>query len=117
MTLKDFPVHYDIAILGGGFGGSISALVAKQLGMKAVLIEKNTLPRFAIGESSTPQADIMLDFIGNKYNLPQLKPFATYGAWKNAYPNILCGPKRGFTYINHLGNKEELLVAANLFLP
>ena len=106
-------MHYDIAILGGGFGGSISALVAKQLGMEAVLIEKSTLPRFAIGESSTPQADIMLDFIGNKYNLPQLKPFATYGAWKNAYPNILCGPKRGFTYINHLGNKEELLVAAN----
>ncbi len=41
-----------------------------------------------------------------------LKPFASYGPWKENYPDISCGPKRGFTYINHRGG-GELLVAAN----
>jgi FADH2 O2-dependent halogenase len=80
--------------------------------MNPILIERGTHPRFAIGESSTPQADIALEHIACKYNLPTLAPLVRYGTWKNAYPSVACGPKRGFTYIHHQGN-EELLVAAN----
>lgn len=105
-------MHHDVAILGSGFGGSIAALIAKQLGMNPILIERGKHPRFAIGESTTPQADIALANIADTYNLPRLKPLAQYGRWKEMYPNIACGPKRGFTYINHQG-QGELLVAAN----
>lgn len=104
---------YDLAILGSGFGGSITALVAKQMGMKPVLFEKKTHPRFAIGESSTPQANIALSNIATKYNLPRLHPLAKYGSWKETYPELGCGAKRGFTYIQHPNVENELLVAAN----
>jgi FADH2 O2-dependent halogenase len=106
-------MHHDVAILGAGFGGSIAALIAKQMGMNPVLIEKGSHPRFAIGESSTPQADIALQHIAEKYNLPRLKPLVTYGTWKETYPDLSCGPKRGFTYIHHGSAGGELLIAAN----
>ena len=105
-------MHHDLAILGAGFSGSLCALIAKQIGMNSILIEKGSHPRFAIGESSTPQADIALANIAEKYNLRNIKPFSSYGTWKETYPDISCGPKRGFTYINHCGG-GELLVAAN----
>jgi FADH2 O2-dependent halogenase len=106
-------MQYDVAILGSGFGGSITALIAKQMGMNPVLIEKGSHPRFAIGESSTPQANIALATIAETYNLPRLKPLARYGSWKGTYPELNCGPKRGFTYIHHPNIENELLVAAS----
>ena len=106
-------MQYDLAILGSGFGGSITALIAKQMGMNPVLIEKGSHPRFAIGESSTPQADIALATIAETYNLPRLKPLSRYGTWKDAYPDLNCGPKRGFTYMHHPDIDNELLVSAS----
>ena len=106
-------MQYDLAILGSGLGGSITALIAKQMGMNPVLIEKGKHPRFAIGESSTPQADIALANIAETYNLPRLAPLARYGTWKETYPELNCGPKRGFTYIHHPNIENELLVAAS----
>ena len=103
----------DLAILGSGFGGSICALVAKQMGLHPVLIESGCHPRFTIGESSTPQANIALANIADTYNLPRLKPLARYGSWKETYPELDCGPKRGFTYIHHPNIENELLVAAS----
>ncbi len=50
----------DIAIVGGGFGGALMAMVARRLGRSVVLIERGTHPRFAIGESSTPLASLLL---------------------------------------------------------
>jgi FADH2 O2-dependent halogenase len=106
-------MQYDLAILGSGFGGSITALIAKQMGMNPVLIEKGSHPRFAIGESSTPQADIALATIAETYNLPRLKPLSRYGTWKDTYPDLNCGPKRGFTYMHHPDIDNELLVSAS----
>ena len=107
-------MHHDLAIIGAGFGGSITALIAKQIGMNPVLIEQGTHPRFAIGESSTPQADIALAKIAETFDLPRLRPLSKYGSWKETYPKLNCGAKRGFTYIHHPNIEEELLVTATL---
>ena len=64
-------MHHDLAILGAGLGGSITTLVAKQMGLNPILIERGKHPRFAIGESATPQADIALASIAETYNLDQ----------------------------------------------
>ena len=106
-------MRHDLAIIGSGLGGSITALIAKQMGMDPVLIEKGSHPRFTIGESATPQADIALASLADTYNLPRLKPIARYGTLKEAYPELHCGPKRGFTYIHHPNIDDELLVAAS----
>jgi FADH2 O2-dependent halogenase len=116
------PMHFDVAVLGAGFGGSLTALILDRLGLKVAVIERGTHPRFAIGESSTPTADMVLRDLSNRYSLPNLMPITSYGSWQQAYPELVCGPKRGFSYFAHQRGKEfqptrthtnELLVAAS----
>jgi FADH2 O2-dependent halogenase len=111
---------FDLAIVGSGFGGSLLAMIARQLGLRVVLLEKGRHPRFAIGESSTPLANLLLEELATRYDLPRLKPFCKWGTWQNEYPNIACGLKRGFTFLHHEKDKafsgapsEQLLVAAS----
>lgn len=114
---------YEFAVIGSGFGGSITAMGLKRLGYKVCLIEKGTHPRFAIGESSTPIADMILRDIAEDYNLPFLKQISRYGEWQKYYPEVRCGLKRGFSYYHHQKggkfetdsfHKNELLVAASV---
>jgi len=112
----------DVAIIGAGFGGSLTALICERIGLRPVLIERGTHPRFAIGESSTPIADLVLRSLAEKYDLPRLTPLSRYGSWRRTYPDVTCGLKRGFSYFHHrtgepfaphVDHSNELLVAAN----
>ncbi len=112
----------DVAIIGAGFGGSLTALLCQRIGLHPVLIERGTHPRFAIGESSTPVADLILGQLARRYDLPQLIPLTHYGSWKRTYPDVACGLKRGFSYFHHqrgepfvpcADHANELLVTAN----
>ena len=92
---------FDLAIVGSGFGGSLLAMVARRLGLRVVLLERGRHPRFAIGESASPLAGVVLEGLADRYGLPRLTPLASYGAWKRSYPDVVCGLKRGFTYFKH----------------
>lgn len=92
---------FDLAIVGSGFGGSLTALVARRLGLDVILLERGTHPRFAIGESSTPMSNILIETIARDFDLPRLAPFSRYGTWKKAHPEIGVGPKRGFSFYGH----------------
>jgi FADH2 O2-dependent halogenase len=111
---------FDLAIVGSGFGGSLLAMIARQLGFRVVLLEKGRHPRFVIGESSTPLANLLLEELATRYDLPRLKPLCKWGAWQREYAHIACGLKRGFTFLHHEKDKafsgarsEQLLVAAS----
>ncbi len=113
---------FDLAVIGSGFGGSLLAMLARRLGRSVVLLERGRHPRFAIGESSTPLANLLLEELARRYGLPEVAPLAKWGSWQKARPEIACGLKRGFTFYHHvLGQpwKEtphrgnELLVAAS----
>jgi FADH2 O2-dependent halogenase len=52
--------HFQIAVVGSGFAGSLMAMMAQRLGLSTVLIERGRHPRFVIGESSTPLANLLL---------------------------------------------------------
>ena len=112
----------DIAVIGSGFGGSLLAMIARRLGRSVVLVEKGKHPRFAIGESSTPLANLLLDELARKYDLPRLRRLTEWGKWQESHPGLACGLKRGFTFYHHsLGRpfiddgsrKNQLLVAAS----
>ncbi len=92
---------FDLAIVGSGFGGSLLALIARRLRRSVVLIERGRHPRFAIGESASPLAGVLLEQLADRYDLPRIRPLASYGAWQRAYPEIGCGLKRGFSYFKH----------------
>ena len=112
----------DIAIFGSGFSGSLMALIFHHLGLKPVLIDKATHPRFTIGESSTPIADMILRSLADTYSLPRVRPLSAYGTWQDTYPELVTGRKRGFSYFDHhvgqpfvpeATHSNELLVAAS----
>ena len=97
-------------------------MIARQLGRSVILIERARHPRFAIGESSTPLANLLLEEIARDYQLEPLMPLTKWGTWQLAYSDIACGLKRGFTFYHHeLGKswkadesrRNELLVAAS----
>lgn len=114
---------YDIAVIGAGFAGSLTALGLDQLGYNVLLVEKEKHPRFAIGESSTPIADMILRDLAERYDLSWLRCFSRYGSWQDRHPEVPCGIKRGFSYFSHQGghpfrtnevHSRELLVAASV---
>ncbi len=113
---------FDIAIIGSGFAGSLTAMIARKLGRTVVLLEKGKHPRFAIGESSTPLANLILEELSERYDLPAIRPLTKWGAWQNTHPEIACGLKRGFTFFHHEAgrafqddesHRNQLLVAAS----
>jgi FADH2 O2-dependent halogenase len=112
----------DVAVLGGGFAGSLMALVLRRVGRSAVVLERGTHPRFAIGESSTPLCNLSLESVARDFGLPRLMPLTEYGRWQRGYPHLACGLKRGFTFAQHeegrpfvprADHANELLVAAS----
>jgi FADH2 O2-dependent halogenase len=103
-------VQVDLVIVGSGFGGSVMAMVARRLGLSVVLLEQGRHPRMAIGESTTPLSNLLLERISATYDLPRLAPLAKWGSWQRLYPQIACGLKRGFSFFHQ---EERLLVAAS----
>src|SRR5256885_9261408 len=115
-------MDFDVAVVGSGFAGSLFAMILRKLGHSVVLIERGRHPRFVIGESSTPLANLLLEVLARRYGLPRLLPLSKWGTWQRAYPHVGCGLKRGFTFYHHSWgqpfqsdalHESELLVAAS----
>jgi FADH2 O2-dependent halogenase len=118
MSTGDFQV----VVIGSGFAGSLIAMMARRLGFSTALIERGRHPRFAIGESSTPLANLLLEEIAVEYDLPFLRPLCKWGSWQEKNPRIACGLKRGFTFYHHqlgrpfqpdAGRRRQLMVGAS----
>ena len=121
-TVRRVKQSCEVAIVGSGFAGSLLARVLTMLGYDVVLLERGTHPRFAIGESSTPLANLSLERIGIRYGMDDCYNLATHGRWLAHHPELRRGLKRGFTYYRHHPNQrfanrgldsERLLVAAS----
>jgi tetracycline 7-halogenase / FADH2 O2-dependent halogenase len=117
-------IEADVAIVGSGFAGSLTALALNRRGFRVVLVERGRHPRFAIGESSTPLASLLLEEIADRYDLPRIRAFSKWGTWQRAHPDVACGLKRGFTFFFHQHGEpfadtgehdRQLMVAASPF--
>ncbi len=113
---------YDLAVVGSAFAGSLIAAIARRLGRTVVLIERDHHPHFAIGESSTPLTNLLLEELTTQYNLPSIRAFSKWGSWQRAHPHVAAGLKRGFSFYHHSFSQpwkrrpersNELLMAAS----
>ena len=111
-----------VAVIGSGFAGSLMARVLAVLGHDVVLLERGAHPRFAIGESTTPLANLSMERLARRYGLRDCWSLAAHGRWLEELPQLKRGLKRGFTfYRHHPGTafenagleSERLLVAAS----
>lgn len=107
-----------VAVVGSGFAGSLLARVLAIQGHDVVLLERGTHPRFAIGESSTPLANLALERLARRYGMDDCFDLAAHGRWVARFPALRRGLKRGFTFYRHrrgrpFAGDERLLVAAS----
>ena len=86
------------------------------------MVERGRHPRFAIGESSTPLANLLLEELADRYDLPHIRVFSKWGTWQRSRPDVAGGLKRGFTFYFHRPGEpfaddrdhaRQLLVAAS----
>ena len=123
MTLLPLEkIDVDVAVVGSGFAGSLTALGLLKRGHRVALIERGRHPRFAIGESATPLANLLLEELADTYDLPSVRAFSQWASWQRTHPNVAAGLKRGFTFYFHepdcaFGDPDDrgrqLLVAAS----
>lgn len=111
-----------VAVVGSGFAGSLLARVLAVLGHDVVLLERGAHPRFAIGESTTPLANLSMERLARRYGLTDCYQLAAHGRWLEHFPQLRRGLKRGFTFYRHHPGQpfadrgfdsERLLVAAS----
>lgn len=114
---------FDVVVVGSGFGGTLLATILAKLGYRVAVIDRGRHPRFAIGESSTPIADAILEDLARSYELDELLALTRYGTCRRHHPTMGVGCKRGFSYFGHQPNQEfnsdesnanQLLVAASV---
>ncbi len=120
--LPHHRIDADVAIVGAGFSGALAALALSTRGQRVVLIERGRHPRFAIGESTTPLTNLLLEEFAARYELPRIASFSKWGTWQRDHPDVACGLKRGFTFLFHrpgepfadtAARDRQLLVAAS----
>lgn len=116
------PERREIVVVGSGFAGSLLARLLAFRGRDVLLVERGRHPRFALGESSTPLGNLVLERLAARYEQPDLHELATHGRWMRTRPHLLRGLKRGFTFYHHRpdepfrngpANESRLLVAAS----
>ena len=91
----------DVAIVGSGFAGSLTALALRSIGRSVVLLERGSHPRFAIGESTTPLTNLLLEQLCDRYGLERVRALSKWGTWQATHPRIAAGLKRGFSFFHH----------------
>ena len=92
--------RYDIAVIGGGIGGTTLAMILARNGLSVLILEGGSHPRFAIGESTIPETTLLLRILASRYGVPELTYLSTYcGTLKHISSG--CGVKRNFSFFHH----------------
>lgn len=63
---------FDVAIIGSGIAGTMLGAILANQGVKTVIIDAGTHPRFAVGESMVPESAVLLKILAKRYGIPEL---------------------------------------------
>jgi 1H-pyrrole-2-carbonyl-[peptidyl-carrier protein] chlorinase len=78
-------VDFDVAVLGGGPGGSAAAAYLAKAGLKCVIMERELLPRPHVGESLVPASNRVLNDLGLIEQMDENRFPRNFGAvWTSA---------------------------------
>jgi len=90
---------HDVLILGAGYTGSLAAAVLARKGYTVALVDRGNHPRFAVGESTTPEQLYGLDWLGREYDIPELRRLSSYEYIKHDRLPIAVWPKEAFYFL------------------
>jgi FADH2 O2-dependent halogenase len=103
---------YDILIVGSGIAGSSTAMALSRVGLSVCIVEKDTHPRFVIGESTVPSTTLGYDYLARQYRIPEFHKMSHYLGLKEE--GLTGYPKQHFYFAHHsegqpLKQSEELM--------
>ncbi|MGX1881801.1 NAD(P)/FAD-dependent oxidoreductase [Streptomyces sp. NPDC055287] len=96
---------YDVVILGSGIAGSTLGAVLARSGVKVLLADAATHPRFAVGESMIPQLIAWLQVLAERYDVPEFEALADADTINEKVSNTF-GRKRHFGFMLHRPGQE-----------
>lgn len=96
----------DIAIIGAGPAGSIAALCAARAGMRAIVLEKGSHPRFHVGESFLPRTLEQLRDLGLDDRLRRIPHTRKLGA-SMVWGDAPAAETMNFPFSMSLGSRHE----------
>lgn len=103
---------YDVIVLGTGFGGGVLAALLAKYGKKVLMIERNTHPRFAVGESTIPQMTLSMRILSIRHQIPELDHM-TSALRIRKHISSNCGVKRNFGFVYHRPGQPQIAEEAN----
>ena len=92
--------QYDVAVIGSGLAGSMTAACLARNGARVLIIDAGTHPHFAIGESTIPATSMMMRLVSERYGVPEIKYLATFEAVHSKI-STTSGVKRNFGFVYH----------------
>jgi tetracycline 7-halogenase / FADH2 O2-dependent halogenase len=92
--------RYDVAILGAGMAGGLLGAVLARNGVKVLLIDATTHPRFAVGESTIPYTSTVAKIVAARYQVPEIEALSSFQKI-NEKITPMCGQKRNFGFVYH----------------
>lgn len=95
----------DVFVLGSGLAGSVCASILARQGATVTLVDAGSHPRFAIGESMTPQLVEWLHILATRFDLPELEHLLDVKAvTKHIGP--MHGKKQSFGFVRQVPGQE-----------
>lgn len=95
---------YDVLIVGSGIAGSALGLVLGKAGVRTLVIEKGSHPRFAIGESTLPTTTLLMRRLARDYDVPELEDVCHYFGLRKL--GLTAYPKQHFWFGYHRSGKR-----------
>ncbi len=97
--------QFDVAIIGSGIAGSSLAAILAKNGVRTVVFEAKTHPKFSIGESMILETSETMRALADLYDVPELAYFSS----EHYLPLIGSshGVKRHFSYLHHKAGHEQ----------
>ncbi|WP_369263406.1 NAD(P)/FAD-dependent oxidoreductase [Streptomyces sp. R35] len=91
---------YDVAVIGGGFAGSLLAAVLARNGVRTLLVEEETSPRFSVGESMVPYTAALARVVARRYRVPEVEHLTSLKAVQGKV-SANCGVMRNMGFVHH----------------
>jgi FADH2 O2-dependent halogenase len=116
MTSEQQRLETDVVILGSGLAGSVTALCLVRQGLRVMILEKGTHPRFALGESTTTPSSLWLKVLADRFDAPELKHISSAeGIRSHVAPTS--GIKSNFGFLYHEKGAEKMTRSWQAVIP
>lgn len=104
-TLDKADDEFDVIIVGSGFAGSALAAILARHGTDVLLVDAGVHPRFAAGESTTPDTLLAYRVLASRYDVPELE---TAISFEHSLAEIgrVFGIEQHMGFIRHQEGKE-----------